>query len=271
MLIAQITDTHIKMPGKLAYKRVDTAAMLADCVKTVQQLDPQPDVIVMTGDLVDLGRREEYDHIKSILAPLRQPIFVVPGNHDARDTMREAFGGNKVFRDARFLHFATSLGPIRLVGLDTLIPGQGGGELCRDRLDWIDRTLAEAPGTPTLVLMHHPPFKTGIGHMDKLGLRGSEEFAAVLARHAQVQLVLCGHLHRVIHAVVGGRPVLTAPSPAHQVALDLRDEAPSRFRMEPPGFMLHKWDGERFVSHVAAIGNYDGPHPFFDADGKLID
>src|SRR3954447_12342865 len=91
MLILQITDTHIKLPGKLAYRRVDTAAMLRDCVAQVQHLDPKPDVIALTGDLVDLGRPEEYAHLKEILAPLRAPIYAIPGNHDDRDAMRDAF------------------------------------------------------------------------------------------------------------------------------------------------------------------------------------
>lgn len=271
MLICQITDTHIKLPGKLAYKKVDTAAMLQVCVAEIQRLDPQPDLIVLTGDLVDLGRPEEYAHLQGILAPLKQPLYVVPGNHDARDPMRQAFAAGRYLPESGFLHYAVEDWPLRIIGLDTIIPGQGGGELCAERLAWLDRTLADKPDTPSLILMHHPPFPTGIGHMDKIGLIGREGFAAVMARHPQVELVLCGHLHRVIHARIGGRPVLTCPSPAHQVALDLHDDAPSQFRMEPPGFMLHRWRDGLLVSHMAAIGDYPGPFPFFDADGNLID
>lgn len=119
--------------------------------------------------------------------------------------------------------------------------------------------------------MHHPPFATGIGHTDEIGLTGREAFAEIVGRHPQIQAILCGHLHRYIHAMVGGRRVLTCPSPAHQVALDLRPEAPSRFRMEPPGFMLHCWNDGGLVSHAAAIGDYDGPYPFFTPEGELID
>ncbi|WP_300296802.1 phosphodiesterase [Ferrovibrio sp.] len=274
MLIAQITDTHIKLPGKLAYKKVDTAAMLERCVLDLLALQPQPDLILLTGDLVDLGRPEEYDHLKSILSPLKQRIIAIPGNHDERDAMRDAFahGGYLPKERGSFLQFAIDDEyPLRIVGLDTLIPGQGGGELCAERLDWLDRTLAQKPDMPTLVLMHHPPFETGIGHMDRIGLKGREDFAAIMARHNQVELILCGHLHRTIRASIGGRPALTCPSPAHQVALDIDPQAPSCFRMEPPGFMLHWWKDARLVSHTAFIGDYDGPYPFFDPDGKLID
>lgn len=271
MLIAQITDTHIKLPGALAYGKVDTAAMLRACVAEIQSLKQQPDLIVMTGDLVDLGRADEYAHLKSILAPLRQRIVVIPGNHDERTAMREAFADGGYLPPGEFLQFAIDDYPLRLIGLDTVVPGQGRGELCERRLGWLDQTLAMRPDAPTMILMHHPPFRTGIGHMDDLGLTGSEEFAVVVERHPQVELIICGHLHRSIHAGVGGRRAITCPSPAHQVALDIDAHAPSAFRMEPPGFLLHWWTGSDVVTHLATIGHYAGPFPFFDEDGRLID
>ena len=91
MLIAQITDTHLKLPGKLAYKRVDTAQMLRDCVAELLKLDPQPDLIVHTGDLTDFGLPDEYANLKAILAPLQAPLLAIPGNHDEREAMRQAF------------------------------------------------------------------------------------------------------------------------------------------------------------------------------------
>ena len=114
MLIAQITDTHIKLPGKLAYKKVDTAAMLKRCVDELLTLVPQPDLILLTGDLVDLGRPAEYDHLKSILAPIRQRIIAIPGNHDDRDAMRGAFHAEGYLpADGTFLQFVVEDYPLR--------------------------------------------------------------------------------------------------------------------------------------------------------------
>lgn len=271
MLIAQISDTHLKMPGKLAYRRVDTAAMLRACVSELLGLTPQPDLIVFTGDLVDFGYPEEYDHLKTILAPLRTPMLVVPGNHDGREGMRGAFAHEGYLPAQGFLHYAVERGPLRFVGLDTLVPGQGGGALCAERLAWLDATLAAKPAMPTLILMHHPPFVTGIAHMDRIGLAGRAAFADIVARYPQIEAILCGHVHRVIHARVGGRAAMIGPSPAHQVALDLTPEGPSAFRLEPPGYMLHRWHDGQLVSHAAVIGDWPGPFPFFDAQGNLID
>jgi len=271
MLIAQITDTHLKLPGKLAYKRVDTAQMLRDCVAELLKLDPQPDLIVHTGDLTDFGLPDEYANLKAILAPLQASLLAIPGNHDEREAMRQAFAPDGYLPARGFLQFAVERGPLRFVGLDTVVPGQGRGELCSERLHWLDSTLRQKPDIPTVVMMHHPPFLTGIAHMDRLGLVGRDGFASVMQGHPQVETILCGHVHRPTFTRVGGRPAMICPSPAHQVALDLRPEGPSAFRLEPPGYMLHHWQGHQLVSHVAVLGDWPGPFPFFDGGGKLID
>ena len=270
MLIAQITDTHITLPGKLAYAKVDTAQMLRACVSELIALDPPPDLIVHTGDLVDCGLAGEYAHLRSILAPLQTPMLAVPGNHDSREAMREAFRMEGRFPGHGFLQFEVEMGGLSFIGLDTLGAGQGAGELCAERLAWLDATLGKKPDIPTLVLMHHPPFLTGIAHMDRIGLEGRAAFSAVMRRHNQVESTLCGHVHRLIHTRVGGRIATISPSPAHQVALDLRPRGPSAFRLEPPGYMLHRWQDRQLVSHAAVLGNWPGPFPFFDASGNWV-
>jgi 3',5'-cyclic AMP phosphodiesterase CpdA len=263
MIIAQITDTHIREPGKLAYGRVDTASYLAAAVAEVNRLEPQPDLVAMTGDLVDYAREEEYAHLAALLVPLRAPAFLLPGNHDGREAMRRALPAHRYLPREGFLNYTLEDWPLRLVALDTLIPGEGGGEVCAERLGWLDRALAAAPAKPTVIMMHHPPFRTGIRHMDYYGLKNAEGFAAVVARHPQVERVICGHLHRAIQCRVGGTIASTCPSPAHQVALDLRDDGPACFIMEPPGYQIHTWlDGTGVVTHTAVIGAYDGPYPF---------
>lgn len=271
MLIAQITDTHIKLPGRLAYRQVDTSAMLKTCVDAIMALEPKPDLVVHTGDLVDFGTEAEYAHLRELLAPLDIELLAIPGNHDTRDAMRRAFSDHTHLPRDGFLQFALRRGELQIVGLDTLVPGQGGGELCAERLSWLDATLGTAPDVPTLILMHHPPFLTGIAHMDRIGLAGREAFAEIAARHQQTKAILCGHVHRVINAQVGGRAAMICPSPAHQVALDLTADGPSAFTLEPPGFMLHRWQDNRIVSHVVLLGDWSGPFPFFDECGRLID
>lgn len=272
MILAQITDTHIKVPGALAYRKVDTAAHLRRAVQRMNAEDPLPDLVVFTGDLVDFGRAEEYAHLRRIIDELRAPYILLPGNHDERGELRAAFPDHAYLGRDGFVQYVIEDRPLRLVALDTLIPGQGGGTLCDERLAWLDRALAAAPQRPTVVMMHHPPFRTGIAGMDRQGLANADRFAAVIARHRQVERIICGHLHRSIQARVGGALASTCPAPCHQVALDLRPEAPLGFALEPPGYQLHVWfEGQGLVTHTVAIGDYGPKHPFRDGMGQLID
>ena len=273
MIIAQISDLHIKADGKLSYGRVDTAGMLRACVDHLLALKQRPTVAVVTGDLVDFGRREEYDFLRALLAPLPMPLYLLPGNHDDREMLRASFPDHAYLRDGgTFCQYAIEHHAVRIVALDTLIPGASGGELCAERLAWLDTKLKQRPLDPTVIVMHHPPFPTLIGHMDAIGLANVDRFREVVRRHPQVERILCGHLHRPIQTRFAGTIASTCPSPAHQVALDLAPDAASRFTMEPPGYQLHAWhEPAGLISHTVAIGEYDGPYPFFDPKGVLID
>ena len=261
MLIAQLSDPHIGLPGQLLYGRVDTAAFLARAVQAVAALDPRPDAVILTGDLVDKGEPAEYAHLRELLAPLPVPIFAIPGNHDAREPFRDAFAATYLPPDG-FLHYAVEDQPLRLVALDTLIPGKGGGELCPERLDWLERTLAAAPHRPTMILMHHPPFSTGIDYMDRYALADPAAFAEIVARHPQIERITCGHLHRVIERRFAGTIAGTAPSTAHQFQLNLAPGASLRLMFEPPGYQLHLWrEGDGLVTHTVPLGDWSGPYP----------
>ena len=271
-LIAQVSDLHIKAAGKLSYRVVDTAAMLRDCVRHLLALPQPPDVVVFTGDLTDFGRPEEYSVLRELIAPLTMPVYLVPGNHDERGALRAAFPEHAyLFQSPEFIQYAIEEHPVRILGMDSVVPGQGGGRLCEARLAWLEARLSERPQAPTVVLLHHPPFTTFIGHMDDQGLENSAGLAEVIRRHPQVERLLCGHLHRPIEARFAGTIACTVPSPAHQVALDLAPEAASRFVMEPPAVGLHAWSAATgIISHTSFIGRFAGPHPFHE-NGKLID
>ena len=101
MLIAQLSDPHIKSPGQLLYDRIDTTGYLERAVAHVLKLDPLPDVVLMTGDLVEGGKPEEYAHLRRLIAPLPMPVYVIPGNHDARDALRDAFADKGFFPQRR--------------------------------------------------------------------------------------------------------------------------------------------------------------------------
>ena len=273
-LLIQLSDTHIRMPGQLAYRRVDTSAFLAQAVAAVRRLPQPADAVIVTGDLADFGRAAEYAQLRSLLAPLACPYYLMPGNHDDGAELRRAFPDHAYLQqgDGSRIHYAVDLGGLRLLALDTTVPMAAYGELDDAQLAWLDAELAAVPATPTIVALHHPPFATRIGHMDDIGLvAGADALAAVISRHRQVERMISGHLHRSIQARWAGTIALTAPSTAHQVALDLAVDAESAFMMEPPGFLIHAWaPAAPLVTHLVYSGEFDGPYPFHE-DGGLID
>lgn len=280
MLLAHISDLHVKRPGALAYRRVDTAAALARTIERLNALVPRPDAVVITGDLVDLGTVEEYRHLRTLLAPLAIPCYLLIGNHDERAALREVFADHAYLRTGdAFVQYAVDVGPLRLIALDSQIPGASGGTLCDTRLEWLEAQLEAARAMPVVIALHHPPFASGIGHMDRqrLDAASSARLAALVRRFDNVERVICGHVHRPMFTRFAGTIAMSVPAPAHQVALDLRENGPSAFRLEPPAFALHYYDpaagdpAAGLVTHHAYVDEGDGPYPFYEPDGKLID
>jgi 3',5'-cyclic AMP phosphodiesterase CpdA len=262
MLFAQITDPHVALPGTAMDAQGRTADRLALAVDHIGALDPAPDAVVCTGDLADAGSEAEYQRLVELFAPLAAPLYVIPGNHDDRDSLRRVFrgAGHDYLPERGPLCYAVDLDPLRLIALDTLIPGQPGGRIDADQLVWLDARLAEAPDRPTVIMQHHPPFRTGIALMDGMGLEAIEAEAEVVRRHPQVERILCGHLHRDITCRFAGTVATTCPSTGHQIQLDLREPGGLAITGEPPACVLHLWrDGGPLVSHVSYVDEHEVP------------
>ena len=157
---------------------------------------------------------------------------------------------------------------------DSSVPGRPYGLLDDDTLAWLDAALGTSATRPALLFLHHPPFLTGIGHMDAQNLKNADRLATLLDRHPRVRLVAAGHVHRAVLTTFAGRQASICPAPNHAVALDLDAHLPPSLTIEPPAFHLHVWSaGPGFgdvVTHTVPIGDFDGPYPFFGTDGKLL-
>jgi Icc protein len=258
MIIAQITDLHVVAKDCLAYRQIPTNAQLAEAVAHLNSLAPRPDVVIASGDLTDHGREDEYQVLREILAPLTMPVFVIPGNHDRREALLKVFAEQAYLARAGspFIHYAIEDYSIRLIGLDTTVPEHHHGMLCEERLRWLDETLSAQPDRPTLIFMHHPPFRTGVHWMDGAGLHGGRAMEQIVAGHRNVIRVAAGHIHRPIHLGWAGTIASTAPSTCHQVTLDLGGGEGYEFVMEPRAIQLHVLDsGYGLVSHLSYVPN----------------
>lgn len=268
-LIAHITDLHLRPRGIACYRISDTNMLAERAVNALRALTPHPDAIVVTGDLTDRSDPREYAYARALLSRLDMPVYLVPGNHDGSADMLREMASFPGMEETRFgkVCYAADIGDLRLIALDTHVPGKPYGALCPDQLAWLDEELA-AVSRPTFIALHHPPATTGIHHMDAMGLTGSDKLARILARHAHVERLLCGHVHRPIIAGFAGKIMTLAPSTGHQVVLDLTEESRAMFNFEPPAYFLHQYSGETgTVTHMAYVEPYPGPYHFFADEG----
>jgi 3',5'-cyclic-AMP phosphodiesterase len=259
VIIAQISDPHIVESDGISNRSDVNAARLGDAVHHLMRLPARPDVVLVSGDCTQNGYPSEYERFRNLLSPLTMPVYVLPGNHDDRTQMLAAFGDQGGAGLAGFVQYVVDEWPVRLIGLDTHVPGQGGGELCGERLEWLERRLSEAPERPTLLFMHHPPFLTGLAPFDQIGLAGADALSAIIARHRQVELIVAGHVHATMARRFHGTLAITCSSTAYQLLPDFGKPQRLEVIMEPPACLLHVWAATTgLITHTSLIGDH-GP------------
>ena len=264
MLIAQLSDVHVRPEGE-RYKGVaDSNRMLQDAIEHLHGLDRPPDLVLVTGDLVDEGRPDEYANAVRLLDALAIPYLVLPGNHDDRENFRRAFAHCAYLPERGPLHYCVDEHPVRIVAIDACVPGKHHGRVDPEGLGFLRSALEAGPRKPTVVLMHHPPFACGIPYLDEYRCVDTGPLASVLASFTHVEAVLCGHVHRPMVRRWAGTIVIACPSTTTEIALQLRPDAEPRSFLGPPACLLHLWNAEHgLVTHTSYIGRFPGPYPFF--------
>jgi Icc protein len=247
-LLAQISDPHI---GEKPRDGVKAKRCLRDVVAALAALPDRPDAILVSGDLAEHGRPKEYRAVAEEVGRLGVPIYVLPGNHDRRATMRTSFAlpgeGDTP------LDYAVDLGPLRLVVVDSTIPGEDRGGFEPAQLERLEAELAASPKT-AIVAMHHPPLTTAMPDWDGVNMPPTERHAlgAVIERHPQVKAIVAGHLHRVTTSTLAGRSVLAAPSTFLQARPDFGAESVDLYT-GAPGFAVHALRGEELTTQIEIL------------------
>jgi 3',5'-cyclic-AMP phosphodiesterase len=260
MLIAQMTDIHIgfapdERPEE--YNRVRFRATL----RRLLEGPNRPDMLVLSGDITDNGDLDSFEKTADLLAECPFPIWPMVGNHDTREALAQAFP--QVRLEGGFVHYALEGEGLRILLLDTFEPGRHGGAFCEARATWLTAQLDAAPGTPTLIFMHHPPVVSGIDWMDPAPDESwIERFGAVVEGRTQIIAIHCGHLHRPLATTFRGIPLHVTSSVAPLVAMDLRPidkhepDGRDLITAEPPTYAIHRWDGASLVTHYERVSDW---------------
>ncbi len=250
MIIAQISDTHIALDTPDAERRIRD---FERTIEDINALDPAPDVIVHTGDIVQNGRLDEYARAAAILAKADTPVHLMVGNKDDRGNLRTTFPEVcDLASNSDFISYSLDDFPVRLVMLDTLNPGSNKGDFCESRIAELKEMANTESKKPVAVFAHHPPFLVDEGP-DPLHFESPEIlqiFRHELQRFDSAIGIFCGHVHRGVAGLVGDIPALVMPCIATSLR---RGEYPSDLAVCPI-YHIHKYDPDwGFSSEIRIV------------------
>jgi 3',5'-cyclic-AMP phosphodiesterase len=234
MKFLHVSDLHMVGGNELLYG-LDPQERLRACVAHINRHHSDAECVVVTGDLTQTGSSAAYALVKSILADLSMPFYLMVGNHDDRDNFKAAFPDASVDSDG-FVQFILDTGIGRFICIDTLEPGQPYGTLCDRRRIWLGAQLAAAGERPVYLFMHHPPFEVGLRRMDEIRLVDSEEFSELVVGRPNVKHLFFGHLHRPLSGSWRGIPFSNVLGTNHQVELNFVKAGRVPGSHEPPAY-----------------------------------
>jgi 3',5'-cyclic-AMP phosphodiesterase len=257
--VLQLTDIHLFASAEQSLMGIKTHESLIPILEAIIQLQPAPDLFLLTGDLSQDGTPESYAQLVDLLSPLSRPIYWLPGNHDCFETMARSLNHPPFVSDKSF----TQQGWQFLL-LNSQIPGDVPGYLQPATLDWLKSELNALPDVPTTIAFHHPPLTLNAEWLDSSALQNSDDLFQVLDEFPQVKLVLFGHIHQEVEQLRSGVTYLGCPSTCFQFARDHSQFALDHDRF--PGFRIldlnadGTWTTEvkRVDCHMRADETMDG-------------
>lgn len=256
-VIAHVSDTHLLDGGAPLGGAADTVGALAQTAAQLARLGSALDAIVVTGDVADLGEADAYRRVRGLLEPLATAagarLVWVMGNHDERDAFRVGLLDLPPADGAPVNH-VVELDGLRVIAIDSSVPGYHHGDLDDQTLGWLDAVLADPAPRGSVLALHHAPLPTPIALMDVLELRRQPELAEVV-RGRGVRLILGGHLHYATNGSFAGVPVAVAGATAYSMDVS----APARELVGVDGGrsfnLVHLFD-EQVVTSVVPVGPY---------------
>ena len=214
-LLVQISDVHLTADGTLPPGARPRDNLLSG-LRLLESAGIRPDVLLLTGDLADAGEGACYDDLAEIMADAVRSsgasIIYVPGNHDDRDAFRRHLLGGSGAGPINQTHWRDGL---RIIALDSTIPGQDHGALDDQTLSYVQSEIKTAAPDGTVVVLHHPPIPSPIQPMSRMALRDPERLRDAISG-SDVRIVVCGHNHHEALGTLGAVPVWVGPAVAYR-------------------------------------------------------
>ncbi len=264
--ILHLSDTHLLAGDRPLYGSVDSEARLRQLFAGLEASGARPEAIVFTGDLADKGESGAYAKLRAIIDPaaarLGAEVIWVMGNHDDRATFRRELLGQ--LPTANPVDRVFDVNGLRIIALDSTVPGCHHGEVSGEQLDWLAEELATPAPHGTILAMHHPPVPSVLDLAVLVELREQDEFAEVL-RGSDVRSIIAGHLHYSTTATFAGIPVSVASATCYTQDLNV-PVGGSRGRDGAQSFnLIHVYD-QTVLHSVVPVGAFPAVSTWVDAE-----
>ena len=256
-VILHLSDTHFVADGELLYGHVDSDKNLADLFDGYEKSNARPEAIIFTGDLADTGRPDAYQRLRAIVEPaaerLGAQVIWVMGNHDERVAFRAGLLDEQADQSEP-VDRVFDINGLRIIALDSTVPGQHYGEITEAQLEWLARELEVPAPDGTLIALHHPPVPSPLGLLALVELKDQDRLAAVL-QGTDVRGILGGHLHYSTHSMFAGIPVSVASATCYTQDLTVAYPA-ARGQNGAQSYNLVHVYGDRVLHSVLPIGQF---------------
>ena len=248
--ILQLSDLHTFADPDGRLFDIPTRELLGDVLAHVEASGLRPDHVVVTGDHTHDELPATYAAVRELLHPYLDRLWQVPGNHDDRTALRDAFADRISGDGDDRVTFAFSAGDWLCLGLDTHLPGSTSGRLGADQLEWARGQLDDHRHRAAVLFMHHPPVQLGLAWLDRIGLEDAHLLHELLAEDPRIRLVCCGHVHHESSHRIGTAEVVTVPSTGLQFS-PVSDVA--EFVAAPPGYRLIELGDDGYTTTVVRL------------------
>ena len=264
-IIAHWSDIHLNSKNSFYSNTINVEKKLREAVNHLNKTTPLPNVLIITGDLVDYPTLDEYKLFRLIMDDLVIPYYVIPGNHDNRGMIYDIFQDLGYFdNENTCINYAIDDFPVKLIGFDTVSDSvetdrHGGyeAEVSDFKISWLKSELNKNKTKPTIVFMHHQPKFTRIGSLKNEVFLGVNKLERVIQDNKQIEAILCGHLHRHIQ-FQWGATVQVAPSLSVGRTLTLDNNMKKEYISEPTGSLIYLYSSELgLICHTDFFGKYE--------------
>ncbi|BDZ65100.1 phosphodiesterase [Agromyces mangrovi Wang et al. 2018] len=220
--LLHISDTHLLAGGGSLYDRVPSERHLRQLFDEFEASGARPEAIVFTGDLADRGEPDAYARLRRIVEPAAErvgaQVIWVMGNHDERRAFRRGLFDE--VGSERPVDRVTDVNGLRVITLDSTVPGHHHGEVTGEQLDWLAEELSTDAPHGTILAMHHPPVPSVLDLAVSVELRDQAALAEVV-EGSDIRSIIAGHLHYSSTAMFAGVPVSVASATCYTQDLNV--------------------------------------------------